>query len=1330
MENEHELAIVEASNDAIVSKDLDGTITRWNAAAERLFGYRAHEALGRSILLLVPPDNRDEIAEALERVRKGEHVNYPKTVRLTKDGRRIAVSVRISPVLDDDGKIVGASTIARDLSGLRQAEAKFRTLVEQLPIAVYIDALDATSSNLYSSPHIEEMLGYSVEDWRSDPDLFRRILHSEDRERVLGGHANAYKTGEPLCMEYRLLARDGRVVWIRDEGVLVQDESGNPASLQGYLLDITEQKRAENELQDAEEKFRTLAEQLPLVTYRDGLTPDGPPLYVSPQIEDLTGFSPEEWTGDPDFLWKVMHPDDRERVRAETDRASEEGHLKTEYRMIRRGGEVVWVRDVTITIEDDQGQPLYLQGFFLDITEQKHAEAELRAAEEKYRLLAENLPLVTYIARREPDNRSLYISPQIEELTGYPVEKWVARSGFFSSVVHPDDRVGLRDIRRDADGRFSQEYRLIARDGRVLWVRDESVRIGERAGESYFVQGFLVDITAQKQAEFELREAERKYRSLVEHLPLATFQAPLDSLGPLLYASPQLEQMLGYSRDEWLTEPHLPFAVVHPDDHDRWAAELAHAKAKQEPFESEFRVVAKDGHVIWVEDATVVVLGEDGVPAYRQGYLRDITARKESERRLALQLAIASVLAESPPVEEALSQVLAEIGRAFEWECGAFWTVDSSKRELGCIAQWHAHGFEAASFERISRTTRLSAGEGLPGRVWSTASPVWISNFPRADPPRSSAAKEAGLRTGIGCPLTVGKKVLGVLELLSKQEIEERQPLVQMLSVVGSQIGQFLERSRAQSDLRSREAQLAEAQRIAHLGSFEWDVASDRLAVSEELLAILGFEKGRFKGRYADFIDRVHPEDRERIDSLVQHSIATGESSSSDYRVVLPSGEIRHLRAERVAELDESGNVIRLTGTAQDVTGRVEAEAQLRESEERFRAVFDSAAVGIHVLDPQGRITTCNRAFASMLGYEPAELAGVEILALTHLEDQDGSEQLSEQVLAGTVEYARLEKRYLAKDGSSVWVNVIVVPIGEPGDEARYRIGLVDDLRERRQLEEDLRHAQKMEAVGRLAGGVAHDFNNLLLAIRGYSELALTELDETADAARTDIEQIKEATERAASLTGQLLAFSRKQILHPRPVDLSELVAEWTDLLRRVVGEGVELETNLDLSPTPVRLDPLQMEQALLNLVINACDAMGDEGRLTIGTANLVWDGSSAEGMSIPPGQYVKLSVSDTGSGMDDATKQRVFEPFFTTKSSGGTGLGLSTAYGFVEQSGGHMLVESAPGKGATFELYFPLADDLVTPKPERPAQPDTAGVETILLVEERKSSVASSAPL
>jgi nitrogen-specific signal transduction histidine kinase/ActR/RegA family two-component response regulator len=272
-----------------------------------------------------------------------------------------------------------------------------------------------------------------------------------------------------------------------------------------------------------------------------------------------------------------------------------------------------------------------------------------------------------------------------------------------------------------------------------------------------------------------------------------------------------------------------------------------------------------------------------------------------------------------------------------------------------------------------------------------------------------------------------------------------------------------------------------------------------------------------------------------------------------------------------------------------------------------------------------------------------------------------------------------------------------------------------------RSSEAQLRQSQKMEAVGRLAGGVAHDFNNLLTVIKGYSELAMEEISES-DPLYAGVQQIQRAADRAASLTRQLLAFSRRQVLAPKVLDLNQLVTDTQKMLRRLMGEDVELVTALQSNLGSVRADPHQIEQVLMNLAVNAKDAMPRGGKLTVETSNVEFDREHThEHVSVKPGAYVMLAVSDTGSGMDAETCSHVFEPFFTTKEQGkGTGLGLSTVYGIVKQSGGYIWVSSEQGAGTTFKIYLPRVDETAERPPARQARQEAyRGVETILLVED-----------
>jgi len=389
-------------------------------------------------------------------------------------------------------------------------------------------------------------------------------------------------------------------------------------------------------------------------------------------------------------------------------------------------------------------------------------------------------------------------------------------------------------------------------------------------------------------------------------------------------------------------------------------------------------------------------------------------------------------------------------------------------------------------------------------------------------------------------------------------------------------------------------------------------------------------------------------------------------------------------------------------------------QAAARASAAHFRRLSDAAFEGIGIVDG-GRIVDMNGRLVELLGYSAEELVGMPVERLVAPEDRALVEA---HMRRGSRE--RYEHRVVRRDGSTLMVEVQGRPYLHEG--RTLRVTAIRDITERVELEEQLRHAQKMEAVGRLAGGVAHDFNNLLLVIGMHCQILLDDLP-PGDPRREEVEVIARAGERAAALTRQLLAFSRRQVLDPKVLDLNAVVAAAEQMLRRLVEEPISVVARLDPALGAIRADVGQLEQVLLNLAVNARDAMPSGGTLTLETANVEVSGEThrVERGILPPGGYALLRVSDTGIGMDAETRSHVFEPFFTTKPKGkGTGLGLSTVYGIVRQSEGYVAVESEPGHGTTFEIYLPR----VTGAPVEPAAApaDTAvvkGGETILVVED-----------
>jgi PAS domain S-box-containing protein len=401
---------------------------------------------------------------------------------------------------------------------------------------------------------------------------------------------------------------------------------------------------------------------------------------------------------------------------------------------------------------------------------------------------------------------------------------------------------------------------------------------------------------------------------------------------------------------------------------------------------------------------------------------------------------------------------------------------------------------------------------------------------------------------------------------------------------------------------------------------------------------------------------------------------------------------------------------------------RLRIEEALRESQAQLQRTESAALVMTAHVALDGRWRKVPPTLCELLGYTEQELLRLEITDVTHPDDVEADLAERRRLIRGQGQSYDLVMRLLRRDGKVVWVYANNSVVQDAAGTPLYFLAYIRDVSERKILEEQLRQAQKMEAVGQLAGGVAHDFNNLLTAIIGNSELLLRTLD-LEDRRRLDVLEINQAAHRAATLTRQLLAFSRKQVLQPRIVDLNGVVAELTAMLRRIIGEHVELRLQLEPGLGRVLADPGQLEQVITNLAVNARDAMPSGGTLTIRTANV----NAAE---VPPaspdstpllGPLVELSVIDDGVGMDERTQARLFEPFFTTKELGrGTGLGLATVYGIVRQSGGHIRVSTRLHHGSTFIIYLPMAEGAAEPEREAGGWSDTArGTGTILVVED-----------
>lgn len=378
---------------------------------------------------------------------------------------------------------------------------RVRSLIADLDAIVW-EADARTMTHLFVSEGAADILGYSPHEWVDDPSFWADHLHPEDRSRAVGEFVRAAVEGDHFDMEYRFLAADGTVVWLRDLGHVVKDVNGAPSLVRGLMVEITARKYGEAEQVEAESRFRSLVEQLPAIVYSEPYGVGSTDIiYISPQVERILGISPSLWMADPSIWLASMDEEDRARVEAENRRADETGEpFESEYRVMAQDGRLVWFHDQAVLIRDAEGEPLFWQGFMLNITARKEAEFSRAEAEARYRALVEQTPAISYIDAIEGPISTLYISPQTTAILGYTPEEWYEDPQLWSKIVHPED--ATRDEYVDESGRpVSSEYRLIAKEGRAVWVHDQASLISDENGKPKFWQGLMVDITAQKEAE-------------------------------------------------------------------------------------------------------------------------------------------------------------------------------------------------------------------------------------------------------------------------------------------------------------------------------------------------------------------------------------------------------------------------------------------------------------------------------------------------------------------------------------------------------------------------------------------------------------------------------------------------------------------------------------------------------------------------------------------------------------------------------------------------------------------------------------------------------------
>ena len=676
--------------------------------------------------------------------------------------------------------------------------------------------------------------------------------------------------------------------------------------------------------------------------------------------------------------------------------------------------------------------------------------------------------------------------------------------------------------------------------------------------------------------------------------------------------------------------------------------------------------------------------------------------QQEAVTQLGLAATGASQL--GPILQQAVEQVAAVLDVEFctILELTGELTEQDSQLQLVAGVGWHPDRMDTVTV-RLDQASQAQLTLRSPD-------PIFIDDMGQET--RFSATpllNDYGIVSGMSIAIRVQGKPWGVLGAHSRHPRRFStddtcfvQSVVALLALVIERVATQAALGESYQQLRQQATLLTNAERIGHMGSWAFDLTANRLVWSAGTYRLFGFSPDCPVESFEQFLERVVPDDRPKLLAAHRQADTSTQTLAVEYRIRRPDGDIRWLAERGNVEFDAEGRPLRRLGMVMDVTAQKAAEATLQASEERFRLVSRATSDAIWDRDIVANTTWRGEGFKTLFGYGDADLQSPNNWwhSLLHPDDRLRVLASIQTALEGNATSWKDEYRFRCQDGSYAYVMNRGYIIRNAEGQAMRMIGGMLNLTEQKNLEAQLLQSQKMEAIGQLTGGMAHDFNNLLTVIMGNAELLVEQLDAQPQL-RSLADMIGMAAQRGADLTQRLLGFARRQTLDPQPVDVNQLIAHMQGLLRRTLGEQIEVRCSCDDLPWLALVDAAQLESALLNLCINARDAMAGVGCLTLTTASVAMAPEGGDRpVNLPPGDlsigdYVMVAVSDTGAGMAADLLSRVFEPFFTTKDKDkGTGLGLSMVHSFVCQSNGHVTIDSEPGMGTTVRIYLPRCGD------------------------------------
>lgn len=983
-------------------------------------------------------------------------------------------------------------------------------------------------------------------------------------------------------------------------------------------------------------------------------------------------------------------------------------------------------------------------------SQREAAIRELRESEKKYRSLFENS--VEAIYRTTPEGRLIDANPALVKLLRFP-DRDTLLSMQVSELFH-DAQERQNELNLLQSQSIVQSYEICLRrhDGTKIWVTDHSRTVRDNTGEVLWYEGTMIDITERKQAEFQrqaaldaLRESEELQRKLIQTVPDLIIKT--DTEGNITFVNEKaLAAFKGFKSENILGKNMLVF-IAKPDQER--AIENTRMMFEKQLGPKEYQLDLPDRRIMHAEVNGDVIHDKDGNVIGMVYVIRDITDRKQAEKvaqketiRQHRQAEVISNIAVNTNLAEGNVRGLAleltqAASKALQVERVGIWIYDQDGSRLSNLVNYTASTGEYDSGAVLLENEFRNEFEALKKAQFVDAHDAL--NDPRTVGYVDGYLKPNGITSMLDASIRAEGRNLGILCFEHVGEVRRwKDDEISFACRLADQISLAIlhnERIQATQALRQSEALLNASINQSPAGILIADAPNVTIRLANPAaFGIRGksdqplteIEVSQHSGHWQTFHPDGTPYPSEELP--LSQAVLKGKVTRNEEVIIRNNdGEDRWVMVNAAPVYNEEGVIISGIVIFLDITDRKLAEAQrevalgaLSESEEKYRHLIQHSADAIYLLYNR-RFEIVNEKFEEMFGLSLKDINKPEFdfINLVAPKSRPLVEERIQRQKKGETLKPKYEFTALNAQGQEIDVETSVTYIKYKDGMATQ--GIIRDITERKKLERELRQAQKMESVGRLAGGVAHDFNNMLGVILGYSELALNKMD-SAHPFFATLQHIRKAAHHSADLTRQLLAFARKQTVAPKVLNLNDTVEGMLKMLRRLMGEAIDLVWHPGKNLGKVKIDPSQIDQILANLCVNARDAIGDTGRVTIETHPAIFDDDYCRLHSgSVPGKYVLLSVSDTGCGMNAETLSHVFEPFFTTKEIGkGTGLGLATVYGIVKQNNGFINVYSEPGFGTTFKIYIPryMAKAEHTRKKETP-KPAERGHETILLVED-----------